>query len=163
LERTRIVEIYIHSSETTELQLIEIEETISLKELAEVHGPGGEASVWLEDEDEYLEMDVTLAKAGITNRRHVHISKKCKKIKVQVRYAGDPKTKEFAPSATIAKVFKWATGKKGFDLTPTERAKHTLGLCDTVTEPDRSEHVGSLAKPDCTLCLDLAPKERYEG
>ncbi|HEX7060289.1 MAG TPA: hypothetical protein VF176_10610 [Solirubrobacterales bacterium] len=156
------MQIYIHRSETKELELIEVEEMISVKELAQAHG-GDDASVWLEDEEESLAPEVPLKKAGVKDRGHVHVSKKCKKIEVQVRYAGDPKLRKFAPSATIARVFKWATGKKGFDLTPTERAKHTLGLCGTTTEPDKSEHVGSLANPDCTLCLDLAPKERFEG
>jgi hypothetical protein len=156
------VQIYLHRSETTELQLIEVEETISVRELAETHDGAG-ASVWLEDEEGDLELEVTLVEAGIKERGHVHVSKKCKKIAVRVRYKGDPLVKEFAPSATIAKVFKWATSDKGFGLTPTERAKHTLGICGTTTEPDKSEHVGSLANPDCTLCLDLAPKERFEG
>jgi hypothetical protein len=156
------VEIYIHQSETTELKLIEVKETITVRELAVDQGAGDGGLVWLQDEEESLELDVTLVEAEIKERSHVHVSKKCKKIEVRVRY-GESKTKEFAPSATIARVFKWATGKKGFDLTNTERAKHTLGLCGTLTEPDKSEHVGSLAGPDCTLCLDLAPKERFEG
>lgn len=156
------MQIYIHRSETTELTLTEVEETITVRELAEAHGGDG-ATVWLEDEEESLELDAVLIEVDVTERSHVHVSKKCKKIAVTVRYAGKPLLKEFAPGATIAKVFKWATGKKGFDLTATERAKHTLGICGTNTEPDKSEHVGSLAGPDCTLCLDLAPKERFEG
>lgn len=159
-EEEQDVQIYIHRSETTELRLIEVEDTITVRELAEEHaGPG--ASAWLEDEEESLELDVVVSEV-IAERGHVHVAKKCKKIVVTVRY-GEPLTKEFAPSATIAKVFQWATGKNGFGLTPTERAKHTLGICGTNTEPDRSEHVGSLAGPDCSLCLDLAPKERFEG
>jgi hypothetical protein len=156
------VQIYIHRSETTELTLIEVEETITVRELAEAQGGDG-ASVWLEDEEESFELDAVLTEVDVTERSHVHVSNKCKKIAVTARYAGDGRLKEFAPSATIAKVFKWATGKKGFDLTATERAKHTLGICGTNTEPDKSEHVGSLANLDCTLCLDLAPKERFEG
>ena len=155
------MKIYVHSSETTELKLIEVEEKISVKEFAETQVGEG-SSVWIEDEEESLELEAVLIEV-VKERGHVHVSKKCKKIAVSVRYAGDTKLKEFAPGATIARVFKWATGKNGFDLTPTERAKHTLGICHTNTEPDKSEHVGSLAGPDCTLCLDLAPKERFEG
>ncbi len=155
------MQIYVHSSETTELALIEVEETVSVRELGETR-VGTDAAVWLEDEDESLELDAVLIDV-VAERGHVHVSKKRKKIAVNVRYGGNERPKEFAPSATIAKVFKWATGKKGFDLTATERAKHTLGICGTNTEPDKSEHVGSLAGPDCTLCLDLAPKERFEG
>ena len=156
------MQIYLHSSQSTELQLIEVEETLTVRDLAAAHGPGGEGSVWVEDQDDALEVDLTLGKAGIVERGHVHISK-CRRVKVRVRYGGDDKVKDFAPGATIARVFKWATGKKGFDLTPSERAKHTLGICDTLTEPDKAEHVGSLASDQCALCLDLAPKERFEG
>jgi hypothetical protein len=155
------MQIYIHRGETTELTLVEVEETITVRELAQAHGGNG-ADVWLQDEEGSLELDLVLTEVEITERSHVHISKKCKKISVTVRY-GEPLTKEFAPSATIAKVFRWATGEHAFKLTPTERAKHTLGICGTNTAPDRSEHVGSLAGPDCTLCLDLAPTERFEG
>lgn len=155
------MQIYIHRSETTELKLIEVEETISVKEFAEAQVGDG-ASVWIEDKEEGLDLEAVLSEV-VSERGHVHVSKKCKRIAVSVRYAGDTKLKEFAPGATIARVFKWATGKHGFDLTATERAKHTLGICGTNTEPDKSEHVGSLAGPDCTLCLDLAPKERFEG
>jgi hypothetical protein len=155
------VQIYVHRSENAELKLIEVEERISVKEFAETQVGEG-ASLWIEDEEESLEQEAVLIEV-VEERGHVHVSKKCKKIAVSVRYAGDTKLKEFAPGASIARVFKWATGKDGFDLTPTERAKHTLGICQTNTEPDKSEHVGSLAGSDCTLCLDLAPKERFEG
>lgn len=154
------MEIYLHK-QGTELQLIEVKETTTVRQLIDVHGLDGGGEAWVEDVDEVLETEVTLIEAGIPERGHVHVSR-CHKIDIRVRYGGDSKSKEFAPSATIARVFKWATGKEGFDLTKTERAKHTLGICDTQTEPDKSEHVGSLAS-DCGLCLDLAPKERFEG
>ena len=147
--------------EDAELQLVEVEETITVRQLIVAHGSAESGGAWLEDVDEVLETEVTLIEAGIPVRGHVHVSR-CHKVDVHVRYGGETKSKEFAPSATIARVFKWATGEHGFDLTKTERAKHTLGICDTQTEPDKSEHVGSLAS-DCGLCLDLAPKERFEG
>jgi hypothetical protein len=154
------VEIYLHK-QGAELQLIQVEETMTVEELIAVHGPGEGGGAWIEDVDEILETEITLIAAGVPERGHVHVSR-CHKIDVRVRYGGDSKSKEFPPSATIARVFKWATGKEEFDLTPTERAKHTLAICDSQTQPDKSEHVGSLAS-DCGLCLDLAPKERFEG
>ena len=155
--------VYIHTPETTELKLVEVDGGIQLSQLIEAHAPGGDACAWLEDQEDALDPNGTLADAGIPDRGHIHISKACPRIAVRVRFAPEPKTKDFSPSTTINHVFQWATGKQGFSLTPAERAKHTLGLCDTTVEPDKSEHVGSLATPDCTLCLDLAPKERFEG
>lgn len=155
------MQIYVHQ-QNTELKLAEVKETITVEELASAHGEEGADFVWIEDAEEALETATTLAAAGIAERSHVHISR-CRRINVRARSGGDSKSREFAPSATIARVFKWATGKQGFDLTPSERAKHTLGLCDTLTQPDKSEHIGSLANHQCSVCLDLAPKERFEG
>lgn len=155
------MQIYVHQ-QNTELKLIEVKETITVEELASAHGEEGATLVWIEDVEEVLEASTTLADAGIAERSHVHISR-CHRITVRVRFGGDAKSREFAAGATIARVFEWATGKHGFELTPSERAKHTLGICDTLTQPDKSEHIGSLANQECSVCLDLAPKERFEG
>ncbi len=155
------MEIYIHR-QNGEMQLVEAEESTSVAELAQAHGGAEDSLVWVEDAEEPLDAAATLAVAGIKGRSHVHISP-CRRITVRVRYGGDSESHEFAPGATVARIFAWATGKSGFDLTPTERAKHTLGICDELTQPDKSEHVGSIAGSECSLCLDLAPKERFEG
>jgi len=155
------MEIYVHAHDR-ELRLIEVDEASTVRELAAAHGPVDEGSVWVEDGDEPLATDLTLGEAEIGERGHIHISR-CPRVEVRVRYGGDDKSKDFPPGATIARVFAWATGRRGFDLTPSEKAKHTLGICDELTEPDKAEHVGSLAGEDCSLCLDLAPKERFEG
>lgn len=155
------MKIYIHH-QVNELALKDVSETLTVRELAEQLFKESGAEVWLEDEDSALDGDLTLDQAGIKDRGHVHVSK-CRRVEVTVRYAGESKVKSFAPSATVARVFQWATGKKAFDLTPTERAKHTLGICGSVTQPDKSEHVGSIAEHGCAVCFDLAPKERFEG
>lgn len=155
------MQIYVHQRKTP-LKLIEVEETMAVDELAAGQGEDGATLVWIEDADEALDTGATLSEVGIAERSHVHISR-CHRIEVRVRFGGDPKTREFPPGATIARVFKWATSKQGFGLTPTERAKHTLGICDTLTQPDKSEHIGSLASEECSVCLDLAAKERFEG
>jgi hypothetical protein len=120
-----------------------------------------EASVWLEDATEALDPEAMLASV-VKERDQVDVSR-CRRVAVTVRYGGDSKTKEFTPGTTIARVFVWATGKEGFSLSSSEAAKHVLGLCGTQTQPDRADHVGTYATDECTLCLDLAPKERFEG
>jgi hypothetical protein len=155
------MQIYVHS-QSRDLEFVEVEETMKVGELLGAYNQEAEADLWIEDGGKPLETESTLAEAGITQRGHVHISR-CKRVEVSVRYGGDTKTKRFPPGTTVARVFNWATGKQGFDLTATEVAKHTLGLCDTLTQPDKSEHIGSLADHDCSVCLDLAPKERFEG
>lgn len=153
--------IYLHRPRS-DLERIEVSEETRVRDLVDEEEDGEEFTVWLEDSEEPLDLDATLADAGVSDRAHVHVAR-CRRIEVRVRYGGETKEREFAPAATIARVFEWATGKRGFELTESERAKHTLGLCDTLTQPDKAEHVGTLAGADCALCLDLAPKERFEG
>ena len=155
------LQIYIHK-QSRELELVEVEETMTVEGLVGAYSQEAEATLWIEDSTDPLEGESTLADAGVTERRHVHISP-CRRIEVTVRYGGDSKKRRFPPSTTIARVFEWATGKRGFALTATERAKHTLGICDTLTQPDKSEHIGSITDHRCSVCLDLAPKERFEG
>lgn len=154
------MEIYIHTA-GKEIALVKVTDDKTIETLiAEQIGGGGEA--WLEDAKEPLRQNKGLAAAGVEERAHVHVSK-CAEVHVTVRYGGNPIERVFKPSQTIARVFAWATGKDGFDLTPTEKAKHALAICDTTTEADRDEHVGTFANDECKACFDLVPKERFEG
>ena len=49
---------------------------------------GEGAIVWLEEAEEALDPDKTLAEIGITERCHLHVSK-CVKVAVKVRFGGD--------------------------------------------------------------------------
>lgn len=156
------MEIYIHSA-GREIVLVELPEDTTIDALiTDQLGGGGHA--WLENADDPLERGQGLRAAGMSERAHVHLSK-CAEVHVTVRYPGAPNPieRDFKPNQTIARVFEWAAGKDGFDLTPTEKAKHALGICDTTTEADKDEHVGTFASDKCKACFDLAPKERFEG
>lgn len=155
------MKIYIHTHGDQILQ-VNANATDQVGQIVSQHGGGADARAWLENSDDPLEPTATLADAGVKERDHIQISK-CRHLNVTVRYGGDSKSKQFPPGATIVSVFNWATGSNGFDLTQTEKAKHTLGICDTLTQPDKASHIGSFADEDCGVCLDLAPKERFEG
>jgi coproporphyrinogen III oxidase len=155
------MEIYVHAA-GKEIALTELSEDTTAAALVATQ-LGGDGHAWLEDAEQPLERDVALKAAGVGNRAHVHVSK-CPAVHVTVRYPGaDTIEQDFKPNQTIARVFEWATGKSGFNLTPTEKAKHALGICDTTTEADKDEHVGTFAGDECKACFDLAPKERFEG
>lgn len=125
-----------------------------------VEGEEG-ARVFLENADEALDPERALA--DLDDRANVHVSK-CHRVMAKVRYGGpDAKSKDFAPGATIRSVFEWATSDKAWNLSPTERAKHTLQICETTNQPDPTEHIGTFADDNCGVCLDLVPKERFEG
>lgn len=155
------MKIYVHR-QGVELAQIAVSDEVTVKEFAsELTGESG-FEVWLEDADEPLPAKTKLEKSGIKERGHVQVSR-CKRVEVTVRYGGESRTKQFSPAATIAKVFDWACGPKAFHLTGSEKAKHTLGICGTGQQPHRSEHIGTFATSNCDLCLDLLPKERFEG
>jgi hypothetical protein len=154
------MEIYIHTT-GKEIALVEVSDDTTVEGLvAGQLGDGGDA--WLENAEQRLDRGVSLRAAGVGERAHVHVSK-CAEVHVTVRYGGNPIERDFKPNQTIARIFEWATGKDGFNLTPTEKAKHALGICDTTTEADKDEHVGTFANDECKACFDLAPKERFEG
>jgi hypothetical protein len=155
------MKIYLHQSGSDGPTLVQVDATTAVEELAAQHA-SGQHEVWLEEADKPLSRTATLEEAGVRDRQHVHLGR-CARVEVTVRFGGDSKTNDFAPGARIAAVFAWATGKKGFDLTPTQRAKHGVGVCGTNVELDKADHIGSHVGDDCSLCLDLAPKERFAG
>lgn len=154
------MEVFVHSDGTADIQLHQISPTDISESLARRFG-NEQARVWAQTSIEPMPAQQLLAESGIGERDHLHVGT-CVQIAVTVRYAGDSKSKDFPPAATIESVFQWAAGPEGFNLTSDQKAKHTLGICGTVIEPDRGTHVGSIAT-DCGLCLDLAPKERFQG
>ena len=123
---------------------------------------GEGALVWLEDGKEALDPEKTLAEAGVGERCHVHVSC-CKGVVVKVRYGGDSVEESFPPAAIADSILKWATSPEGFKLTDAEAAKHVLQVCGANTELDQAEHIGFFADDDCSLCLDLVPRDRFEG
>jgi hypothetical protein len=154
------LEIYVHNKESEEPRLVVVAEEVRLNEIVIEHAEQG-AGGWLEDVDEELDISLTIRELAIVERSHIHVST-CRRIQVTVRQDSE-KTKEFAPSATVARVYEWASGPDGFDLLPAERVKHTFVICGTQTEPDRSAHVGSFADANCAVCFSLVPKHRSEG
>jgi hypothetical protein len=154
--------VYVHMRGGDEVALVEVEANSTVKEILSRSGAPEGAEAWLQEAEQPLERAATLATLGVEERAHLHVST-CRKVAVSVRYGGDTESRDFPPAETVASVFAWATGPQGFGLTPSERAKHTLAVCDGNTELDRSAHIGSFADEDCSTCLDLAPKERFEG
>lgn len=154
------MELYLHTKDSEEPRLVEIDETVRFEEIVVEHGEEG-SGAWLEEVDEELDISLTAGELEIRERSHIHINR-CRRIAVTVRQDAE-KSRDFSPSATIAKVYDWATGPEGFDLLPAEKVKHTFVICGTQTEPDKSAHVGSFANAECAACFNLVPKHRSEG
>lgn len=143
-----------------ERRVIQTAVTSTVSEFLVASGVDGE--MYVDDHDEPLKPDATLASQGIGEGAKVFVGR-CRRVSVTVRFNGDHKSDSFPPGAAVAAVFGWATGKKGFDLPATERAKHTFVVCEGTDQPEMSDHIGSWTDSDCEVCFDLVPKQRFEG
>ena len=79
------MEIFLHQR-TTEAVFIKVDPSTKFGAFG-IECLGDGASVWLEDGKEMLDLEKTLAEAGVVERCHVHVSS-CKAVVVKVRFAG---------------------------------------------------------------------------
>ena len=154
------MEIFLHQR-ATETGFIKVDPDKRVREFA-IECLGEEALVWLEDGKEALDPDKMLAEVGVVERCHIHVST-CKGVVVKVRFGGDVIEESLPPASTAGAILKWAASPEGFKLTDSEAAKHLLAICGTNTELDQADHIGFFADDDCSVCLDLLPRERFEG
>ncbi len=154
------MEIFLHQ-QAVETGLVEVDPGKTVGDLAkECLGEG--AVIWVEDVQEALDPEKTLAEAEVVDRCHIHVSL-CKAAMVKVRFGGEVIEGTFSPATTAGLLLKWAASPEGFKLTDSEAAKHLLAICGTDTELDQADHIGFFADDECTVCLDLLPRERFEG
>ena len=154
------MEIFLHQR-ATETGFIKVDPDKTVGDFAKEYLGEG-AMVWLEDGKEALDPVKTLIEIGVVERCHVHVST-CKSVLVKVRFGGDSIEASFPPPTSADFILKWAANPEGFKLTDSEAAKHLLAICGTDAELDQADHIGFYADDDCSVCLDLLPRERFEG
>ena len=156
------MEIYVHTAGNEDPELIQIEGSAPVREFLVAGDGNGAVLVMLEDVAEPIDLEITIEQAGIRHRDHVHRGR-CRRVSTRVRYNGD-ENREFHPAATIRRVFEWATGPHGFNLTPEQKAEHVLALPGADHFLDWEVRIGSVVTPgSCDVVLDLLPKSRFEG
>ena len=153
-------EIFLHQRQK-DIRIVEVELDTTVGKLA-TEFLDEKASVWIQDAEEALDPDKSLEHAGVTTLSHVHISL-AEKVYVKVYQTDHDIEQAFFPATTVEKVFNWAVGPEGFKLTDTEAAKHILATCDKREEVDPEAHIGRYAGEDSSVCLDLVPRDRFEG
>ena len=162
------IEVFLQGAGISQISIVKVPSDGHVRDLIEAAKGQGlksaddeEIKVWIEDRDEPLSMDLTLADAGIKDRTRLHVHT-CPRIKVTVNFQNKTESHPFAPSTTIKVVKKWAD--KAFDLSGVDAKEHALQLCNSSERPADDVHIGSLVKPrECELCFDLVPKQRVEG
>lgn len=130
--------------------------------LIEKHGLPAEMVLFLEDADEAVdELIVVRERIGSYGiKAHLH---RCHHVQVSVIFNAETVEHRFAPSATIARVKRWAAESK-FGMTPEEAGEHVLQIAGTHDRPSPSTHVGALVHcPNCQIAFDLVPDQRVNG
>lgn len=166
-----IIEVFVQVEGKQQITIVRIGAEVAVHELIEEVVRLGlldpahrtEVATLLEDVEAELGLEDRLHTAGVKHRARMHFHR-CRRIAVAVHFNGDSRQREFRPSASIGRIFEWAVGEKGFNLTPTDAVEHLLQITGTSQRPDEDAHVGTLTHaPACAVSFDLVPKRRVEG
>jgi hypothetical protein len=130
--------------------------------LTEKHVVPFDALVFVEDEDEPCD-EVALVRHRATAKGlkvHVH---RCRHVEVTVTFNGETVDRRFSPSATVARVKRWAAEHK-FGMSEEEAGEHVLQIAGSHDRPAPGTHVGSLTDGKvCGLAFVLVADERVNG
>lgn len=150
--------LYLHKQGQAEVELIEVDEAITVEEFISRHGEPGH-SAWAQDGEELVV--TTLVIQVIEERGHIHVGPR-RQIEVTVRYETGDKSREFHPGTRVQSVLNWARGDHGFNVPESQRGGLGLFLPNATTPLDNAEHIGVLTT-DHHLRLTLAPVKRPQG
>lgn len=113
--------------------------------------------------DEHVTVDISLSLAvlEIERQRHVH-AHTCRHIAVGVNFGGRTKRHRFSPNTTVGVATEWARRK--FHLDPAVAGEYVLRICNSITEPRSTKHLGDLVDgKTCSLCFDLVKELTPKG
>jgi hypothetical protein len=130
--------------------------------LVEKHAVPHGALLFLEDEDEPVNEALLVKERATAKGLKVHIHR-CRHVEVTVAFNGETVERRFAPSATVARVKRWAAEDK-FGMSKEEAGEHVLQIAGTHDRPAPGTHIGALTDGKvCGLAFDLVPDERVNG
>ena len=118
--------------------------------------------VFLEDQDDPIADLVEIAEHATRQGLKVHLH--ChRRVKVTVTFNGKTVERHFGPSATVARVKRWAAERE-FGMSSEEAGEHVLQIAGTHDRPSPGTHIGALADGRVRLvAFDLVPDERVQG
>jgi hypothetical protein len=160
------IDLFYQGEGVGEIEHIELEPSASFAvlkaRLVEKHKIPVDAQLFIEDEDEPIEEGVLLKDRATAKGLKVHIHR-CRHVEVTVTFNGETVERRFPPSATVARVKRWAAEKK-FDMSEDEAGEHVLQIAGTYDRPAPGTHIGALTDGKvCVLTFDLVPDERING
>ncbi|MCY4595433.1 MAG: hypothetical protein OXC19_11645 [Bryobacterales bacterium] len=121
-----------------------------------------DALLFIEDKDDPIDESVLVKDHATATGLKVHIHR-CRHIKVTVTFNDKTVECHFAPSATVARVKRWAAEKE-FGMSEEEAGEHVLQIAGTHDRPAPGTHIGVLTNDKAgSLSFDLVPDERVNG
>lgn len=162
------IEIFLQGKDIPNIVLVKLVSDGVVRDIITTAGEHGlkitedeQPMVWIEDTEEPLGLDLTLAEAGVRSRSRVHVHT-CRWVDVTVIYNGQSRGRRFSPSTRVERVATWAVQE--FHLPEADAAEHVLQVTGTTDQPNEDVHIGSLVhSPSCSLSFDLIPKTRIQG
>src|SRR4051794_4630232 len=108
--------IYVHEPDTGLKLHEEVEESRTFREICDIEE---ETFVFLDGDDEPVEVDLTIAEVATARGRkpgHPHSPRHhCRQITVEVHYGGDTRPVHVTPNQTVATVLSKAIAEYGID------------------------------------------------
>ncbi len=160
------IDLFYQGEGVGEIEHIELEPNATFAvlkaRLVEKHKVPVDALLFIEDEDEPIDEGVRLKDRATTKGLKVHIHR-CRHVEVTVTFNGETVNRRFPPSATVARVKRWAAEKK-FGMSDEEAGEHVLQIAGTHDRPAPGTHIGALTNGKvCGVAFDLVPDERING
>jgi hypothetical protein len=160
------IDLFYQGEGLGEIQHLELEPhatfAILKLRLIEVHGIPHGALLFLEDEDDPLDDHGLVRERASHKGLKVHIHR-CRHVEVTVTFNGETVEHRFSPSATMAKVKRWAAEHK-FGMTDEEAGEHVLQRAGSHDRPAPGAHIGALTDGKvCGLAFDLVADQRVNG
>lgn len=158
-----LMELFLHSAAGATPTVVEVDETMTVRQVLEVFGSGHDG-FWIEETEEEVDATLTLEQAHIHHRQDVH-HHRCRRIEVLARHIDEERKREFAPASTVGRVLIWTLGPEGFNIPEEQRPEYGFLSCHDGKAVPNNTHVGSLtgAGTGCEVCLSLVRKQNPQG
>ena len=162
----KTIDVFYQGEGLDEVKHLEIETgatfAVLKARLADKHGCGLDIFVFLEDEDDPITDLAKIAEHAKPRGLKVHFHR-LRQVKVTVTFNGKTVEHHFCPSATVARVKRWAAEKE-FGMSADEAGEHVLQIAGTHDRPNPGKHVGALNDDKVrVVAFDLVPDERVQG
>ena len=161
------VKLFVHVNNSQKYKTAEVDDELKIGQLVKEFAPTQvqnqdfleDVEVYLEDQDDDFDKGITINEAKIKHGDHIFVGR-CKKVSVNINYAGKIFPTSVGPATSIKKLRKLAF--KYFEIDDVSGAELILWFNK---EPlDNRQLIGSLTDyPSCGVSLVLATKNDING